>query len=51
MLKVYASKQTERDMLAFLAEFKCRVFVNRPMKGITRKVRGTQLYKVINFPL
>lgn len=52
MLKVYGNnRNTEHDMLAFLAEFKCRVFVNYPIKGVTRKVRGTTLYRVVNAPI
>ena len=42
MLKVYGSNRTvEREMLSILAEFRCRVFLNYPIKGVTRKVRGT----------
>ncbi len=52
MLKIYCNnKATERELLAFLAEFKCRTFTNSPYKGMTRKVRGTTLYKVVNYPL
>lgn len=51
MLKIYASQGVEREMLAFLAEFKCRVYSNKAIKGHTRKVRGAQLHKVINFPI
>ena len=48
MIKVYASKETDRELIDLLAEFKCRVFTNYPIKGKTRKVRGTQLFKVVN---
>ena len=51
MLKIYASKSVERNLLSFLGEFKCRTYTNKPYKSITRKVRGTKLYKVINYPL
>lgn len=50
MLKIYAKKQTEHELLSFLAEFKCRAYVNYPIKGSTRKVRGSKLYKVVSFP-
>lgn len=51
MLKVYARKEVEKELLSFLAEFKARVYLNYPVKGVTRKVRGAKLYKVVNFPL
>lgn len=56
MLRVYASKSVEAELLSFLAEFKARVYTNYPVKGVTRKVsgvrgRGKKLYKVVNFPI
>lgn len=51
MIKVYASKLVERDIIAFLAEFRARVYLTYPIKGVTRKVRGTKLYKVVNAPI
>lgn len=53
MLKIYsANRSAEYELLEFLAEFpKHRVFINYPIKGRTRKVRGTQLYRVVNFPI
>lgn len=51
MLKIYGNnRMTEEELLTMLAEFKVRVFINYPIKGRTRKVRGTNLYKVVNFP-
>lgn len=53
MLKIYSSnRQAEQELIEFLGEFpKHRVFVNYPIKGRTRKVRGTGLYRIINFPI
>lgn len=50
MIKIYSSKEKERAVIDFLAEFRVRAFTSYPIKGRTRKVRGTQMYKIINFP-
>lgn len=50
MLKVYASRKEETRLLPILAEFKARVILSYPLKGITRKIRGKNAHKVINFP-
>lgn len=51
MIKIYSSRERELEVIDFLAEFRVRAFTTYPIKGRTRKVRGTKLYKVINFPL
>ena len=54
MIKIYGSKESEREVLDFLSEFRVRVFTNYPIKGRTRKERRSArkgLYKVINFPV
>lgn len=52
MMKVYSTKEVERDLLAFLAEFRCRVLLNYPIKGVTKKMRKkASSYKVVNFPI
>lgn len=51
MFKVYVPDWAAVDMLAMLAEFKCRVYANKSIKGRTRKVRRTGLYKVVNYPV
>ena len=51
MFKIYISDSKALDMLAMLAEFRCRVYANKPIKSRTRKIRSTKLYKVVNFPV
>lgn len=51
MLKIYASREEEQRLLPYLAEFNARVVTNYPIKGVTRKIKGKNAYKVICFPL
>lgn len=51
MIKIYGNKEKEKQIVEFLSEFRVRVYLNYPVKGMTRKVRGTKLYKIINFPI
>jgi hypothetical protein len=51
MLKIYARRSEELRLLPILAEFRARVIVNYPIKGRTRKVHGTNGYKVVDFPI
>jgi hypothetical protein len=52
MLKIYGSRDAEAELIEILAEFpRLRVFLSYPMKGCTRKVRRSNLFKVTSFPL
>lgn len=51
MLKIYANREREIALLPLLAEFKARVITSFPIKGRTRKIKGKNAYKVINFPI
>jgi len=52
MIKIYMrSKEREIEFVKWIGgEVSGRVFVNFPIKGITRKDRRTGLYKVVNAP-
>ena len=51
MIKILGKKVYELELLMVLAEYpRLRVFLNYPVKGRTKKVRGKELYKVVNFP-
>ncbi len=52
MMHIYASRKELARLMPYLAEFKCRVFINYPIKGMTRKVRGkVSTYRVHSFPI
>ncbi len=51
MIKIYCRRDVERELLPILAEFRCRVYLTKQMRGITRKVRGANLHKVVNAPI
>jgi len=55
MIKIYSTKEKEREIISLLAEFQVSAFTNYPIKGRTRKMRGTRrgagLYKIINYPI
>ena len=51
MLKIYARAEVERELLPILAEFRCRVYSSRKIPRITRKVRGSEMHKVVHYPL
>ncbi len=51
MLKIYSTREQERRLLPLLAEFKARVITSFPVKGVTRKIKGKNAYKVVCFPI
>lgn len=46
MLKIYGKREEELRLLAILAEFKVRVTASYPIKGMTRKIEGTNAHLV-----